>query len=156
MNTIDDSAFTRLIEQFGACIGIPALAADERGHCALRFDDRIVGIQQPLESDRMVVYTVIGDMPALDTTTQLRALLRANLFWLGTAGATLSLDENENKLVLAQSWALTEIDLDEFNRQLELFLDTADAWSTRLEAWRHGVSEDLTPPSGARGNIVAG
>lgn len=90
----------------------------------------------------MIAYSVLGQLGADTPASKLRDLLSANLFWLGTADATLALDADSQKLVLERRFDTERCSPVEFEELIGLFVDTAEAWHEQFEA---GVAAPTTP-----------
>ena len=89
-----DLALTLLIYEPGDRMGLGDLALDADGGCALRFDGRsIVNMQYRANDDSLRFYCDLG-VPARGPAVH-ADLLRGNLFWRTTFGATLSLSGDE-------------------------------------------------------------
>lgn len=75
-------------------------------------------------------------------------LLDANLFWLGTAGATLARDAASGSVVLQRSLPGARLDLEQFEAALQTLVDTAERLRGRLA--QHdmpgGEQEDAAAP----------
>jgi hypothetical protein len=142
-----DSGLELLIGELGQKMGLGHLALDAEGACALRFDGRaIVNMQYRPDEDAGWLYADLG-IPA--SGPELYAdLLRGNLFWRATLGATLSLSGDEPAhVILAQSipWrGLNGIDL---AARLETFLNTVEDWEA-LVANREGDEGGDTSAAG--------
>ena len=142
ISNLGKSAFAALLAGFGESIGIHDLTPDEQGACTLKFDDQVVTFQQEQSSGRMIAYSVLGQLGADTPASKLRDLLSANLFWLGTADATLALDADSQKLVLERRFDTERCSPVEFEELIGLFVDTAEAWHEQFEA---GVAAPTTP-----------
>ncbi len=59
-------------------------------------------------------------------------LLQANVFWTGTNGATLALDQSTSTVLLLDRVS-PNTELKNFEARLTNFLETASLWSTHLE-----------------------
>src|SRR5262245_34179633 len=137
-----DPALRSLIADLGAQMGLRALALDDRGSVALRFDDSlVVNIQAVADDELLLFYADLGPPAAGERTYP--ALLRGNLFWRTTLGATLSLTGDEPPhVVLAQETRWRGKDLGAMVAFLERLLCTAEDW---LEVVRDGGDADLKP-----------
>lgn len=128
-DTIND-----LISQFGRQLGIEELALDDNGFCALEFD-RAIPLQLQIHPDqeRLIVFAEVGflpEEPAIETTLN---LLRANYFWQGTGGGTLSIGE-EGAVVLLREVRVEGITYAAFEKLLGTFLDVAEFWQKQLQS----------------------
>ena len=147
-----DPGLALLIGELGQKMGLGHLALDAEGPCALRFDGRaIVNMQYRPDEDALWLYTDLG-IPA--SGPELYAdLLRGNLFWRATLGATLSLSGDEPPhVVLALSTPWHGLNGIELAAKLETFLNTVEDWEA-LIADREG---DEGGDTMATGNAAPG
>ena len=85
-----DPALHQLINEFGQTMRLSDLKLDNDGGCAVRLDKKLVVNLQCREVERELWFYVDMGTPA--TGSKIYAdLLRGNLFWSATFGATLSL-----------------------------------------------------------------
>jgi hypothetical protein len=148
-----DPALRSLMTDLGAQMGLSDLALDDQGSVALRFDDSlVVNLQAVADGDLLLFYADLGPPAAGEQIYP--ALLRGNLFWRATLGATLSLtgDEPPN-VVLAQETRWRGQDLGGMVAFLERFLHTAEDW---LEVVHDGGDAGLEPPSLTASDHVIG
>ena len=142
-----DSGLELLISELGQKMGLGHLALDAEGACALRFDGRaIVNMQYRPDQDALWLYADLG-IPA--SGPELYAdLLRGNLFWRATLGATLSLSGDEPAhVILAQSMPWRGLNGNELAAKLETFLNTVEDWEA-LIADREGDDGGDTSTAG--------
>jgi hypothetical protein len=156
-------AFQELLTSLGQSIGLPELAPDEGGYCALSFDDLMVHLQHDPEQDELLVFARLGEIDD-DEPAQLYArMLAANLFWQGTGGATLGLQPEDGMVFLCRKTPLRALDDAAFQQLLEQFVNTADSWRGEVARF---VSDDVTEqalanalpdgPSGRDPKIIVG
>ncbi|MEM7519071.1 MAG: type III secretion system chaperone [Planctomycetota bacterium] len=98
-----DRQIDLLMRDFGVAIGAPDMALDEQDFLAITTDEGFVVNLDYFEDDKaLVVYTTAGDIPEEHRFDLYEEMLKANLFWNTTAGATLCIDpEGESALVTA-------------------------------------------------------
>jgi hypothetical protein len=110
------------------------LDLDDNGFCALRFDERlVVHIQHLAREDQLLLYADLGP-PALGAALY-ADLLRGNLFWRATLGATLSLSEDEPAhVVIAQKLAWQPLDEAALEQHLERFVNIVEDWQGMVSA----------------------
>ena len=139
-----DPALRSLIADLGAQMGLGDLALDDHGSLALSFDDSlVVNLQALADDDLLLLYADLGPPAAGERIYP--ALLRGNLFWRATLGATLSLTGDEPPhVVLAQETRWRGQDLGAMVAFLERFLHTAEDW---LEVVHDGGDAGLEPSS---------
>jgi hypothetical protein len=139
-----DPALRSLIADLGAQMELNDLALDDDGSVALHFDDGpVVNLQAVADGDRLLLYADLGPPAAGERIYPV--LLRGNLFWRATLGATLSLTGDEPPhVVLARETSWRGQDPGSMVAFLERFLHTAEDW---LEVVRDGGDAGLEPPS---------
>lgn len=94
------------------------------------------------ESERIIMYADLGELPNPPEPQMLLDFLDANCFWEGTGGATLSIlrePDHPIHLILAQQFSAPTEFLEE---QIKVFLAAAYGWSLRLQN-REGQIEEL-------------
>jgi Tir chaperone protein (CesT) family len=144
---IDDPALAMLMAELGQRMGLGELALDADGACALRFDGRsVINLQHRPNEDALWLYADLG-VPASGPALY-GDLLRGNLFWRTTFGATLSLSGDEPPhviLALQIPWrGLTGAQL---ASRLESFLHTAEDWGELVADRGDGADADGRPPA---------
>lgn len=120
-----------LLEALGTDLGIAGLHLDDEGRCTLAFDDVRVTFEFDEQRGQVFLYAGLGILPADAPAALLERLLGANLFWRGTGGATLGLDEGSRRLVLVQAVASDTINETAFRAVVERFVATAETWMGR-------------------------
>lgn len=125
--------FDDILPHIQEATGIPDLAPDETGSCALLIDNTFyVNIGFNGQSRQLVLFSHVGTLEEGETEKAL-ALLRANNFWQGTGGgATLSLDEAGQAVMLAWQTPVYDNGLDELLPALEWFINLTEAWRARF------------------------
>ena len=90
------------LNALAATLGLPALTLDAQGLRSIALDHQhVIHVQADPRTQDVVLYAVAGQLPP--GAGMAETLLRANRFWRGTGGATLSLDDDE-----AQIYCLSE------------------------------------------------
>lgn len=92
-----------VLRDFGAAIGVPEMKLDERDYLAITTGEGFgLNFDYFDEDSALVVYTTAGDIPEEHRVDLYEEMLKANLFWNTTGGATLCIDpEGESALVTA-------------------------------------------------------
>jgi hypothetical protein len=134
-------AFRDLLASFGASLGLPELAPDDEGYCALRFDDLEVHLQYEPEEDELLVFTRLGEIDDDEPAELYGRMLAANLFWQGTGGATLGVQPEDGMVFLSRKVAMRALDDAKFRQLLEQFVNTGDDWRREVESF---VSDQVT------------
>jgi hypothetical protein len=117
-----------LLKVFGAATGAPGLATEENGVCILVFDGQTrINLLVDHASEKLVVWSTLGAVPAGKAEAVLRQLMRANLFWTGTQGATLGLMPDSDDVVLAIRHPVSGIDAEGLQDLIELMVERVEA-----------------------------
>jgi hypothetical protein len=129
-----DQAIQLLISEVGDAAGIPILALDEQGACALTFDDKIcVNLRYQENEEQIWVYSVIGAPKSPDAVY--RQLLQANLSYRTARGATFSLSGDEPpNVVVIQSMEWRGKRGVELMREISDFASLAEVWKKVVAA----------------------
>jgi hypothetical protein len=125
-------AYARLLESFGQSIGLPELAPDDEGYCALSFDDLVVHLQHEPEEGEIAAFARIGAVEEDRAEEIYEMLLNANQLWAGTAGATLSVQPEDRAVFIATRKPLQVLGEGSFRDWLGKFVDITDYWTARL------------------------
>jgi hypothetical protein len=124
-----DTGLQALIAELGQRMGLASLALDGDGAGALRFDGRsVVNMQYRPREEELWFYADLG-VPASGPELY-PDLLRANLFWRTTLGATLSLSGDEPPhviMVLPLVWR--GLNGAQLALKLETFINTVEDWA---------------------------
>jgi hypothetical protein len=123
-----------LLGEFGRSIGIPELRTNELGACTLIFDQRIdVHIAIDPTSRDLILWCELGPVAMQDSAAIFSRLLRANLFWQKTLGATLSLMPDSEDIVLARRYPMAAMTAAILRSEIEALLEAADAMPAILD-----------------------
>lgn len=108
----------------------------EDGACTLGVDDMAVTLMALPEVEAVAFAGEIGEPPPQGLEELYRSMLAANHLFRGTAGSTISLNEQNNKFNLC--WYAPEAILDgeKFFQSLERFVNTLEAWKKMLADYR--------------------
>lgn len=92
----------------------------------------------------------MAELPLEHRDTFFEKLLKANFFCLETNGATFSIDERSNRIVLSLGQLIDQIDNLVFKNIVGNFLETAEHWKEQLntaeannEASTGNIDEDM-------------
>lgn len=130
-----DSELARLIEELGAYVGLPRPALDSSGACAMCFDKRTTVNLQLAKNDagQLLFVTDLG-VPTQGEEVY-ATLLRGNLFWEATQGATVSLSHDDlAHVVMVRSIAWRGLNVAELASALETFINTAEDFVAMMAA----------------------
>jgi hypothetical protein len=115
-----------LVREVGTMIGIPHLDLDERGACtvSLREGRFQVSVLNDADGSLTLIATLCELKPSVAV---LRIALEANHLWLGTGGATFSVNAANGKITLSEA-AGHVADPQSLMAMLERLVETAEAW----------------------------
>lgn len=133
---------TQLLKDLGDAIKLPGLKPDDDGYCCLSFDEKItVHIQLDKETENLTLFAELGRVNEARKAEIFGRLLEANVFWLGTGGATIGVNTENMMATLGYQEPITHIDFQRFQQLLEGFVNTAEKWIDRLQEMEHGTDE---------------
>ena len=126
--------YKQLLSELGQTVGLPELAPDEDNYCCLGVDDKIVlHLQYNIENEILMLFAQVGKIDDHHREAIYPRLLKANLFWQGTGGATLGVDDN-GEVLMAYQIVISNMDFQKFQDLLEGFVNTAELWINTLDA----------------------
>lgn len=136
--------FKRLVKDLGQNVGLPELSPDEDDYCCLGFDDKIiVHLQYSRENDMLMMFCQIGTVEKHFYDVIFPRILKANMFWQGTGGATLGADAETGEVLMAYQMSVQFMEYPKFQELLEGFINTAELWINTLEAVQKDMPSDL-------------
>lgn len=137
----------------GATIGIPELAWDEQGYCALQFDGITVNLEHEKEAGQIYIMARVGQAPGHegDRLAVYQKLLEYNCVFRGTGGGVLGVDGPEGGIILSYKASVDGLDGVRLTATIEGFLNMAEKFqgelvqgaSGRVDLVKH-ESPDLT------------
>lgn len=125
-------SYAALLAGFGQSLGLPGVAPDEEGYCALSFDELIVHFQYDDEADEVTAFAKLGEVDEDRAEGIYAMLLAANLFWQGTKGGTLAVEPDTGTAFIADRRPAVLLDEARFQDWLGQFVEIADHWRARL------------------------
>jgi hypothetical protein len=129
----------QLLAAFGKTLTLDGLALGEDDTCVLLFDDDLaVTIEFDAPEARLVFSMFLDKLSEENSEPLLRELLAANLYWLGTGGATVGLQKSSGALMLVQASPVTTLDDSAFERLVEELIRVAERLRERIVAHRTG------------------
>ena len=131
------STFSDLMHGFANRVGIDDFSPGQDGVCSFLFDEATVSFREEAESDSLLIYGLVGEVPGAGQEALFRLLLNANASYAETRGAFLSLWGNA--IILQRRVALAGLDANAFYLITEEFIKTLDAW---IDTILRGASED--------------
>lgn len=123
-------------------LGLPSLALDAQGLRSISIDRHpVFHLQVDADAREAVLYAVVGSLKPGGSVAA-ENLLRANRFWRGTGGATLSLDSGTPpRVILAQRVPCVALTPVQFAQAVRRFIDQALFWQEELD-------DDVASPAG--------
>src|ERR1700752_256266 len=133
----------QLFADLGETLNIEKLTLEESDtSCVLFFEgDIVLNIEFDEDTGCMVLSCYLGELPETNAEPLLREVLGANLYGLGTKGATLGLEEATDGVILCQSRSVAELDRQGFEALIETFVDEAEKWSRRFADKASGTND---------------
>lgn len=132
--------YDQLIKEFAANLNMEGFEPDEDGVCQLIGDDTVITIQNCDEVGCVLVTSPVAELPVDASPELLRKLLGGGYLYEKTRGNSMSLDEENNIVVLSFYNYLKDLDTDNFVRRLENLAFCLDYW--RKEINDTGLSMD--------------
>lgn len=126
--------YDEIIAALSEKIGIPLTSDD--GVCQLGVDDMQVTLMSIPEAESISLYAEIGMPPPQGLETLYRTMLECNHLFKGTMGSTISLDEESGKFYLCRYDRLQMMEIDQYLKILENFVNTLETWQGILRDYR--------------------
>lgn len=131
--------YKKFIGELGKSLKIKDLSPDADNYCCLKFDNKITThIQYNKEGDMIMLFAQLGAIDEDKTATLYPRLLQANLYWQGTGGATIGVDEETREVLLSYQTPMQLLDYNRFQQLIEGFINTAELWINTLQAVQTG------------------
>lgn len=131
--------YKQLLSELGQAVGLPDLAPDKDNYCCLGFDDKIIThLQYSDTNEVLMLFAQLGVIDEDKVNDIYPRLLKANLFWQGTGGATIGVDDETREVLISYQAPMQFMDFLKFQELLEGFINTAELWINTLEAVQHG------------------
>ena len=103
-------------------------------------DDFEFHLEATEDFQSVVISAVIGSAAFSSEVNGFRILLQWNYLGIATRGATLSLDEAGERVVLWKSLSLEHFEIEEFESTIGAFLDLVQGFNDQLQLERIGQS----------------
>ena len=148
-----------LIKKFGEKIGVN-LTPDEDNVYTFEVDEMIVTFHVLPELEEIVLSGDIGEPPPEHLENLYKTMLESQYLFNGTAGATISLNSENNRFSLCKALPCRILDVDLFYAETENFINTLEVWIKLVKDYRDVVpkAEDVKtvmPEIGSNGFIRA-
>lgn len=136
-----------LVAHLAAAAGLGNLALAADGSLALGVDGRFVlHLQSNDDEGTITMFAPLGTVPLEDATASYKTMLRANRFWRGAGGATLSLDEQEPpRAILSEKVHCDVVTQATFLEVVERFIHNAQQWSGIIGESGAGADAAIEP-----------
>lgn len=125
---------TRLLQEFGARIGLPEVHFGEDDFCTLSFDDLILNLERRAADDSLMGYIWLCAIPAERCAEAALQIADANYLLVATAGATLGMNRLTGDVALSRHLPTDGLDLAGLEHAFMSLLNLADRWRRRLTA----------------------
>jgi hypothetical protein len=148
-----------LIKKFGEKIGVN-LTPDEDNVYTFEVDEMIVTFHVLPELEEIVLSGDIGEPPPEHLENLYKTMLESQYLFNGTAGATISLNSENNRFSLCKALPCRILDVDLFYAETENFINTLEVWIKLVKDYRDVApkAEDVKtvmPEIGSNGFIRA-
>ncbi|GEP45646.1 type III secretion system chaperone [Brevifollis gellanilyticus] len=112
----------------GGAIGIPELAWDEQGCCALQFDGLTVNLEHAGDEAQIYAMCRVGQAPGHegDRLAAYQKLLEHNCFFRGTGGGVLGVDGPEGGIIFSHKIPAGGLDGERLTAFIEGYLNIAE------------------------------
>ena len=138
---------SEIIKQFSEKIGITIEPSDD-GVYMFEVDETIVTFHVIPEMDMIILTGDIGEPPPEKLENLYKAMLEAQYLFKATFGATISLNEENNRFTLCKALPCKLLDGDSFFNETEQFINTLEVWVNLVKNYRDVASkaEDISEP----------
>lgn len=122
-----------LIRELGLSLDIAELALDDMYACTLNVKDKVtVHIQWQEHKQSFVLTGYLGRIPSSNKVKVMEEVLKANLYWRGTEGATIAMGELDSDLLMIQAIHIHELDALSLSASINGFVSCIEKWRTQL------------------------
>ena len=126
--------FQNILKSFGSGINLPDLSLDEDHRCNLFFDEVPVSIEVSPNEEYIYMYSYLGDVPMASSEDLGQKLLEANYIYGETERCTLGIQNISRKVALICNERIKGMELSDFEKSLENFINVAEYWMKNLVA----------------------
>ncbi len=127
--------FIRLIETLAQDYGANIIASEDRIEYTLEAGDFLLMFHYLKDAQQMLLATSVAALPEKNREDFFFELLNGQYFFKETQGMTLSVDNDRTFIMLETAPYLSTVTTDNFHTLVENFLQTADKWRMRAQAW---------------------
>ncbi|MGF1716013.1 type III secretion system chaperone [Photobacterium chitinilyticum] len=118
----------QLMADFCQDYGIDLIEPNEEGIVTLAINQDSVRLHLQEHKGYLVLFTQIGILPEDITVSQLKQILGANYFWLGTKGFTISLSSENDMLIASRQDAMEVVHYEGFAAMIEAAVEVVEHW----------------------------
>jgi hypothetical protein len=146
-----DDLIDACLSELSVQTGLDALSLDEHGCCSFDHSDGFVfTLMAPDGGDLVHLSSRLLDVPASDRQGFYSRLLKLNFLLLETAGASLSIDEDEEGVYLCLALVRASLSAEHLLRVIANFLASSGRLRARLlDSGDDGGASGLTDGTGA-------
>lgn len=132
-----------LIRELGAGLGLSDVEPDEDGAATIVIDDTLEIVVEPGEGGQgVLISAAVGALPADAREAALAELLEANLMGQGVGAAALAIDPDQEEIVLCRVILKSDLDFEDFDRELVAFVNALRFWRERSDGGQIGKGAD--------------
>lgn len=123
-----------LLKELGTSIGVEALALNEKGICAFRYQSYFdFIIEAPEGSNTVFFYSPLLQVSECDSEGLFLKVLKLNFLCLETNGATFAYDTHTGCIILCYRYSIEYLDTFLFQNVVGNFLNVAEKWWKQLQ-----------------------
>ena len=124
----------RVIQDFGASIGLPDLAFNSVNLCSLSFDDLVVNLGLSPDADHLSAHIWLAALEPEDHAEACRVMAEANYLMTAVHGACIGMSRQSGDVVLSARMHEQQLTLSSLQQWLQDLLNLAQSWRGRLAA----------------------
>jgi Tir chaperone protein (CesT) family len=137
-----------LIQEFGATVGATEMAFDEDDYLAFTSAEGVlVNVDYFEQDETLVLYTTIGELSDDFRFEFYDEMLKANLFWELTLGATLCVSPDGNHALLTACVSTADLDVVQLTNFFQHVNRLTLIWADRLRQIAAGEGDAEAPPA---------
>ncbi|OLQ81609.1 hypothetical protein BIT28_09560 [Photobacterium proteolyticum] len=118
----------QLMADFCQDYGIDLIEPNEEGIVTLAINQDSVRLHLQEHKGYLVLFTQVGILPEDVTVSQLKQILAANYFWLGTKGFTISLSPETDMLIASRQDSMEVVHYEGFAAMIEAAVEVVEHW----------------------------
>ncbi|VUD40265.1 hypothetical protein TDB9533_00048 [Thalassocella blandensis] len=135
------------LNQYTKELGLVDVHTDEVHGVCLEFDQKLeLCLRWDNQSNQVLAHIFCGYVPSGNNVELLEAILSANFLWMQTGGATLSIDEASNSILLIAKWD------EAVYSSAEILKINIDNLVNHAEYWQNNIKESSINQSSHQAN----